>query len=102
VLGNAVKFTAPRASALIEISTVQGSTADHVALQVRDNGVGYNPALQAQLFRVFGRLHSAKQFEGIGMGLVLSRKILARMGGSVSAEGVVDAGCRVELQLRRA
>lgn len=102
VLGNALKFTAPRALAHIDIRTVPGAPAGCVALQVRDNGVGYNPAQQDRLFRVFGRLHSAKQFEGIGMGLVLTRKILARMGGSVSAEAAVDAGCRVELQLQRA
>lgn len=102
VLGNALKFTVPRALAQIDIRTVAGAPDGYVALQVRDNGVGYNPAQQARLFRVFGRLHSAKQFEGIGMGLVLTRKILARMGGSVSAQGVLDAGCSVELQLKRA
>lgn len=102
VLGNALKFTVPRAVAQIDIRTVAGAPDGYVALQVRDNGVGYNPAQQDRLFRVFGRLHSARQFEGIGVGLVLTRKILARMGGSVSAQGVLDAGCRVELQLKRA
>ncbi|MDO8285968.1 MAG: ATP-binding protein [Rhodoferax sp.] len=102
VLGNALKFTAPRAIAHIDIRTVPGAAPEYVTLQVRDNGVGYNPAQQARLFRVFGRLHSTKQFEGIGIGLVLTRKILVRMGGSVSAQGVLDAGCCVELQLKRA
>lgn len=102
VMGNALKFTAPRALAKIDIRTVPGALEGYVALQVRDNGVGYNLAQQDRLFRVFGRLHSAKQFEGIGIGLVLTRKILARMGGYVSAEAAVDAGCRVELQLQRA
>ena len=102
VLGNAVKFTVSRALAQIDIRTVPGAPDGYVVLQVRDNGVGYNPAQQDRLFRVFGRLHSAKQFEGIGMGLVLTRKILARMGGSVSAEAVEDGGCRVELLLKRA
>lgn len=102
VLGNALKFTAPRAIAQIDIRTVPGAALEYVTLQVRDNGVGYNPTQQARLFRVFGRLHSTKQFEGIGIGLVLTRKILVRMGGSVSAQGVLDAGCCVELQLKRA
>jgi light-regulated signal transduction histidine kinase (bacteriophytochrome) len=55
--------------------------------------------MQAQLFRVFGRLHSAQQFEGIGMGLVLSRKRVQRMGGAMDIEGVVDGGCGVTLTL---
>lgn len=101
VLGNAVKFTAPREMAVIEISA-QESEAQGVrcaALQVRDNGVGYNPALQSALFQVFGRLHSAKQFEGMGIGLVQTRKALQRMGGSAAAEGVVDGGCCITLTL---
>jgi len=102
VLGNALKFTAPRAIAQIDISVVPGAPDGYVALQVRDNGVGYNPAQQDRLFRVFGRLHSTNQFEGIGMGLVLTRKILARMGGTVCAQGMLDAGCCVELKLKRA
>ena len=99
VLGNALKFTAGRAPAVIEISAQPCADDGRVCLQVRDNGVGYNPALQSRLFRVFGRLHSANQFAGIGMGLVLSRKLLQRMGGFVESEGVVDGGCRVRLFL---
>lgn len=104
VLGNAVKFTAPSAAAVIDIHTVASNHAGFATLQVQDNGVGYNPALQAALFQVFGRLHTTKQFEGIGMGLVLCSKTLARMGASVAIAGVhvgttEVAGCTVTLQL---
>ncbi|MES2952353.1 MAG: ATP-binding protein [Pseudomonadota bacterium] len=102
VLGNAWKFCAPREHAVIEISAAWAEDGGCVDLQVRDNGVGYNPALQAQLFRVFGRLHSAKQFDGIGMGLVLTRKMLERFGATVSVQGELDGGCSVLLRLRRA
>jgi light-regulated signal transduction histidine kinase (bacteriophytochrome) len=99
VLGNALKFTAPRASALIVVSAAPAEQAGRIKLQVCDNGVGFNPAMQAKLFRVFGRLHSAQQFEGIGMGLVLSRKRVQRLGGAMDIEGVVDGGCGVTLTL---
>lgn len=99
VLGNALKFTAPRASALIVVSAAPVEQAGRIKLQVCDNGVGFNPAMQAKLFRVFGRLHSAQQFEGIGMGLVLSRKRVQRLGGAMDIEGVVDGGCGVTLTL---
>ncbi len=102
VVGNAVKFTAPRALAKIDITAEPSATPGYVALKVRDNGVGYNQAQQARLFQVFGRLHSAKQFEGIGMGLAFTRKIVARWGGSVCAQAAVDAGCCVEMQFRLA
>jgi len=99
VLDNALKFTAGRECAVIEVHAAPGVDGTHVNLLVRDNGVGYNPALQAQLFRVFGRLHSASQFAGIGMGLVLTRKMLQRCGGSVDSDGLVDGGCCVRMSL---
>jgi len=102
VLGNALKFSAPRAQAVVAITAVLAENGQDVCLRVHDNGVGYNDAMQAQLFRVFGRLHTSKQFEGIGMGLVLTRKMLARFGASVSLQGALDAGCCVELRLPRA
>ncbi len=101
VLGNALKFSTPRESAVVEISAEPAEDGACVCLQVRDNGVGYNPALQDQLFKVFGRLHSSKQFEGIGMGLVLTRKMLERFGATVSIHGVLDGGCTVQLRLPR-
>lgn len=99
VLGNAVKFTAPREQAVVEIAAQPSGGGGLLTLQVRDNGVGYNPALQAKLFQVFGRLHSAKQFDGIGLGLAMTRKILQRLGGTVSAQGALDGGCCVTLSL---
>ena len=100
VLGNALKFTAPREHAVIAVTAQPGESDGFVALQVRDNGVGYNPAMQDKLFQAFGRLHSPREFGGIGMGLALTRKIMQRLGGSVDSEGVVDGGCCVKLLLK--
>ena len=101
LLGNALKFTAPRDRALIAITVAPAQQPGHIALQVQDNGVGFNPALHAKLFQVFGRLHSAQQFDGIGMGLVLARKRVLRMGGALAIDAVVDGGCCATLTLPR-
>lgn len=98
LLSNALKFTRPRETAVIEIGA-EAAPPGFVALQVRDNGVGYNPAQQAKLIHVFQRLHSASQFEGLGLGLALSRKIVERHGGSIAMEGAMDAGCCVTVTL---
>ena len=101
VLDNAIKFTAPRDTTVITIRTVENDAASPgtAALQVCDNGVGYNPAQQGALFQVFGRLHTTRQFEGTGMGLALTAKALQRMGGTVTSEGILDGGCCVTLRL---
>lgn len=98
VLGNAVKFTRPRVPAVIEVRCDFRGDALCV-LQVRDNGVGFNPGQKAKLFHVFQRLHSAREFDGIGMGLALTRRIVERHAGAVEADGDVDAGCTIRLTL---
>ena len=108
VLGNALKFTKPRAQAVVELGwepsppSAEQTAGGNITLFVRDNGVGFNPAMQSKLFRVFQRLHSPRQFEGVGIGLALTRKIIERHGGAVAAEGAVDGGCCVRLQLPQA
>ncbi|MGI9134665.1 MAG: sensor histidine kinase [Rhodoferax sp.] len=98
VLDNAVKFSAPRALAVIDI-TAHRAADGRVALAVRDNGVGFAPAQQARLFQVFGRLHSPQQFAGLGLGLALARKAVQRMGGALDAEAAPEAGCCLTLRL---
>jgi light-regulated signal transduction histidine kinase (bacteriophytochrome) len=102
LLDNAVKFTAPRVPARIEIGweaqdNVTGARA--CRFFVRDNGVGFNPAYADQLFGVFQRLHGARQFPGEGLGLASCRKIVERHGGTVGAQGAVDAGTTVYFTL---
>ncbi len=99
VLGNAVKFTAARAQALVEVSFARDAATNLVVLEIADNGVGFNPALKDKLFKVFSRLHSSKAFEGLGLGLALTHRIMQRLDSSVQASGVPDGGCRVTLIL---
>lgn len=99
VLGNALKFSAPRERAVIAVYAELAEDGHGVCLLVQDNGVGFNPASQDQLFKVFGRLHSSKQFDGIGMGLALTRRMLERFDATVSIQGAQDAGCTVRLVL---
>lgn len=106
VLDNAVKFSAHKSPRRVTVSVLaEGIEAEPtgagrwVTLQVQDNGAGFNPALQAKLFHPFQRLHTVKQFPGIGMGLALTRKMLQRMGGTVRAEGLPDGGCTLSITL---
>jgi signal transduction histidine kinase len=102
VLDNSAKFTSGQGVAKVSVTCVTSSSVDgasEVSLEIRDNGVGFNPALANQLFHPFKRLHTSQQFAGIGMGLALARKQLARMGGAITAQGEVGEGCSVSLSL---
>lgn len=82
VLGNAHKFTGKVAEPVITVQA--GERPDgRVHLTVEDNGAGFNPAMQDKLFKVFGRLHSAKQFPGLGVGLLTAQRLLAKVGATL-------------------
>ncbi len=89
LLGNAVKFTAGRAEAAIDV----GATRLHdgtAAYFVRDNGMGFEMAYVDKLFRPFERLTA--DVEGTGIGLATVQRVVHRHGGRVWADGAPDRG----------
>ncbi|MDO6433371.1 PAS domain S-box protein [Flavitalea sp. BT771] len=85
LLSNALKYSAGRKPARIEVGSYQHE--GQIAFFVKDNGVGFDNKYKGKLFRVFQRLHTADQFEGTGIGLALVEKIVSKHGGAVWAEG---------------
>jgi len=90
LLGNAWKFTSKRECAHIEFGQLRKD--GRTLIFIRDNGAGFDMAHVGQLFGVFQRLHSSREFEGTGIGLATVQRIIRRHGGRIWAEGVVDRG----------
>ena len=91
LLGNAFKYTRPRERARIEIGWSVDPAVGYTFF-VKDNGVGFDTKYAQKLFGVFQRLHRATEFEGTGIGLALTRRILERHGGSIWAESQPGEG----------
>ena len=90
LIGNAWKFTRPRAKARIEVGAETSEAGS--AFFVKDDGVGFEPAYANNLFTPFHRLHTEAEFPGTGVGLALCQRIVRRHGGRIWAEGAKDKG----------
>jgi signal transduction histidine kinase len=100
LLGNAWKFTAKRAGAVITVGRViTADREDRATLFVQDNGAGYDPAAAGRMFTPFQRFHPAGEYEGLGIGLAIVRRVIHRHGGRVRAAGALQQGTTVYMEL---
>ena len=91
LLGNAYKYSRPRERSRIEVGWSMDPVVGYTFF-VRDNGVGFDTKYAQKLFGVFQRLHRASEFEGTGIGLALTRRIVERHSGSIWAESELGLG----------
>ncbi|BAX80056.1 PAS domain S-box protein [Labilibaculum antarcticum] len=90
LISNALKYSRKLDKAVIEIGGKMED--DKTIFYVKDNGVGFDMKYADKLFGVFQRLHKAKDFEGIGIGLANVNRIVLKHGGKCWAESEIDKG----------
>lgn len=93
LLSNAWKFTKHKKTAHIELGRFinEGKTI----YTIRDDGIGFENIYAEKVFGFFVRLHRPQDYEGIGIGLALVRRVMDRHGGKVWAESAVNQGTTV-------
>jgi PAS domain S-box-containing protein len=99
----ALKFHKPDVAPIVKIRATidisQKSRQKYCRLEVEDNGVGFNEKYLDRIFAVFQRLHSRDSYEGTGIGLAVSRKIVERHGGSITARSKPGDGATFVITL---
>ncbi len=90
LISNAVKYSSKKEHSLVEIFSELKN--NEVIFSVKDNGAGFDMEYYDKLFGVFQRLHGQNEFEGVGVGLAIVQRIIAKHGGKIWAEGKVNVG----------
>ena len=101
LIANAVKFTASGEISVRVTPAVSGQIVTHVRFEVRDTGIGIDPAVQAKLFQPFMQADTSisRRFGGTGLGLAISRSLVAMMGGTLQLDSTPGKGTLVSFTL---
>jgi PAS domain S-box-containing protein len=102
LIGNGLKYhrlgVPPRVKIWAErvVSEPEGSLH---CLYVADNGIGFEEKHQSRIFKPFTRLHGRSEYEGVGMGLAICRRIVEGHGGQIRAESRLGEGTTFIVEL---
>jgi signal transduction histidine kinase len=97
LISNSLKFKSDKRTSNITISGIQ----DHgvVKIQVKDNGLGFDPKFNQEIFEPFKRGDNSENIKGSGLGLATVHKIIELHGGKISALGWVDEGAEFNIEV---
>ena len=95
ILSNAVKYNRENGHIYITCTEIPSEQPGMTTMEFvcRDTGIGMTEAFQKQIFEPFAQEHtgSRTKFAGTGLGMPISKKLIEKMGGTItfeSAEGI--------------
>ena len=86
LINNAIKFTEEgHVTINVKLNQQQNNIAT-ISANIIDTGIGLSPSEQRNLFRAFRQadVSTTRRFGGTGLGLIISQKLVEKMGGTIS------------------
>ncbi len=97
ILSNAVKFTPE--NGIIKLKAEKNTAEKNISIEISDTGIGIVQQDMYKVLSVFGQSNdnSNTQYEGTGLGLPLSKKLVELMGGTFSIKSEPQLGTTLTL-----
>ncbi|GAA4332761.1 chemotaxis protein CheB [Flaviaesturariibacter amylovorans] len=102
IISNSLKFTVPGRTPYIKVRSESVAAFDleapadpsgrYCRLTLADNGIGFDEQYANKIFTIFQRLHSREKYEGTGIGLAITKKIIDRHNGLITAHSRENEG----------
>ncbi len=98
LISNSIKFSKPGEAprVVIKSNVAKGSELgnpdldpemEYCYITISDNGIGFDPEFNEQIFGLFQQLHGKNEYPGTGIGLSICKKIIENHYGIITAEG---------------
>lgn len=81
LIANALKYCRDDTSPQIRIDAEESD--QYWQFSISDNGIGIEKEYFERIFVIFQRLHNKEKYQGTGMGLAITKKIIENLGGSI-------------------
>lgn len=102
IISNSLKFAIENIPPVIKITSrkvgaksfdgISDNNGNYCILSIRDNGIGFDEKYLSNIFALFERLHSKDQYEGTGIGLAITKKIVEKHNGLLHAKSAPGQG----------
>ncbi|MPR33472.1 sensor histidine kinase [Salmonirosea aquatica] len=109
LISNSIKFSKPNNAPVI---TITGGGPDHnqpspestpqtptCCITISDNGIGFNDQYRDKIFSLFERLNTKDKYEGSGIGLAITKKIIDKHNGTIRATSQEGQGSQFMITL---
>jgi two-component system CheB/CheR fusion protein len=107
LLGNALKFTRKGVHPVIRFQVARlaeksfdspiATDGPYCLLSVADNGIGFEEQFASTIFKLFQRLHSKDKYEGTGIGLAITKKVIERHDGIIGVHSKEGEGTKFDI-----
>lgn len=109
LISNALKFSKKDERPIVKIdaelvedcsfTSKKNSEGEYCRITIKDNGIGFDNQYADKIFTIFQRLHPREKYDGTGIGLAITKKIIEKHNGIIMATSKENEGAKFTIVL---